>query len=285
MLKKLEPGKTIIGKIDGKVEGVYRNFTVYYGNVVDPVINGKMYHLPEPDYMSLLKEFLQSNDGQQYQVPTVSEVKQAVKELINQEEQIRSAQDEKRAKLQKELEEREAVKKEQAQEEERKLRLKEIQVQEEANALKKIEVKTLKNRNKLLLIISIIMAIINIAVLGITLYFNVDNFKNVKSESTVESETKQVEKVETLEDKIIGEWNNKSVTAKKQDVNEEHNMPTFLIIKENGVLETESGAWIYKIEDNTITLPYGINEKNYKIAYNNNTITLSDEAFDAIYVR
>lgn len=285
MLKELEPGKTIIGKIDGKVEGVYRNFTVYYGNVVDPVINGKMFHLPESDYMSLLKEFLQSEDGQQYQIPTVNEVKQAVKDLINQEEQIRSAQEEKRTKLQKELEEREAAKKEQAEDEERKLRLKEIQVQEEANALKKIEVKTLKSRNKLLLIISIIMAIINIAVLGLFLYSNIDEFKIIKSVPAVESETKQVEKVETLEDKIIGEWSIQSVTAKKQDVNEEHNMPAFLIIKENGVLETESGAWIYKIEDNAIILPYGISEKNYTIAYNDNIITLSNEAFDAIYAR
>lgn len=89
-LLELVPGKTVIGHEKGKINGVYQDLTILYGNAISPVTNiDNPLHYKEEAYMEMLKNFLNSEEGMKYRVPTKEEVDQATIEVLNMEERIR----------------------------------------------------------------------------------------------------------------------------------------------------------------------------------------------------
>ena len=117
MAKKLEAGVTEIGTIKGADEdGYIRTFTILYGNVADPVIDGEVLHLEEPRYKKMLKEFLDSEEGMKYEVPSEEEVQEACEYMLNQENEVKQnqikAQEEEERRIQEEIAEQERVEKE-----------------------------------------------------------------------------------------------------------------------------------------------------------------------------
>ena len=55
-LKKLEPGKTEIGKVVSKdQDGMIRDFVIYYGNAASPLVDGNVMHLKESRYQEMLR--------------------------------------------------------------------------------------------------------------------------------------------------------------------------------------------------------------------------------------
>ena len=172
--KQLISGKTEIGKIDGKYKGIFRNFTIYYGNVASPVIDNKVLHLNEEDYMNMLRDFLESDEGMEYDIPTGKEVKDTIRDLINQETMIVAAKEEKKKQEEQERNERERKEQRERDEADIALRKKELDAQNEANELKKIEVDSLKKRIKLQRIFLVAMVVLNVLCLcglGILAYF------------------------------------------------------------------------------------------------------------------
>lgn len=89
--RKLEPGKTLIGKYRGKDEyGKIHNFQVYYGNVLFPQINGKFGHIPDEDeYLQILEDFLNQPENEDYIIPTPIEIDEAAVYMLNLEEEYR----------------------------------------------------------------------------------------------------------------------------------------------------------------------------------------------------
>ena len=82
--KKLEPGKTIIGTFPTKDEsGIIHKYTVYYGNIVSPPIDGKYKPIKKERYMKMLKDFLESDDGLDYEIPTDEEIEDANIQMEN----------------------------------------------------------------------------------------------------------------------------------------------------------------------------------------------------------
>ena len=96
--KPLIPGKTPIGKINGKVEGQWRELTILYGNVATPVINNNFIHLKNDIYMDMLVKFLESEEGLEYIAPSEEEVNQATLHVLNIEEQVKNKEKEETAK-------------------------------------------------------------------------------------------------------------------------------------------------------------------------------------------
>ncbi len=98
---KLVPGQTIIGRaflIDDST-GMIDDYTVYYGNALQPVVNNQIMHLEPNDYKTMLTAFLDEDTdvdekfiiepgGSQYDIPTEIEVKQATVEMLNREKAI-----------------------------------------------------------------------------------------------------------------------------------------------------------------------------------------------------
>ena len=92
---KLEPGKTVIGTVNLEDdEGIIREFTVYYGNALEPIINGILGKMDDADYEKLLGAFLKEEEiddetievaegGGQYDIPTKAEVRKARIEIRN----------------------------------------------------------------------------------------------------------------------------------------------------------------------------------------------------------
>lgn len=76
-LKKLEIGKTKIGSKRGMFHGEYREFSIYYGNYVQPIVNGEFYEVNEDVYKNMLEDFLNTDEGREYKVPTVQEFEDA----------------------------------------------------------------------------------------------------------------------------------------------------------------------------------------------------------------
>ena len=76
--KKLVPGETKIGEIPSKDEsGDIYIFSIYFGNLLVPVVNGKFRCLKEPKYREVLSTFLESDEGKEYVIPTEEEIQRA----------------------------------------------------------------------------------------------------------------------------------------------------------------------------------------------------------------
>lgn len=89
MSKKLEVGKTFIGHVKAKdSNNILLDFELLYGNALKPPINGKIGHLPVNKYNDMLREFLDSEEGSEYDIPTEEEVEQASIEILNNEMRI-----------------------------------------------------------------------------------------------------------------------------------------------------------------------------------------------------
>ena len=122
-MRNLVPGQTKIGTQNAKDKNnIILTFTVYYGNVLEPPIDGKIGHLPKNNYRTMLEEFLNSEEGEEYAIPTEDEVEQASKDMLNKETEIlmrAKLQQEREKKIQerkKEEEETEAAPKEEVEE-------------------------------------------------------------------------------------------------------------------------------------------------------------------------
>ena len=98
--EKLEliPGKTEIGQIKGKLNGVYHEITLMYGDVAAQVIDGEFMHLGPEKYRELLNEFLDSVEGQQYRRPSDQEIEDATNKMLELEDKVieKRKEDEKR---------------------------------------------------------------------------------------------------------------------------------------------------------------------------------------------
>ena len=101
-VQKLEliPGKTEIGQIKGKLNGVYHEITMMYGDVAAQVIDGEFMHLGPERYRKLLDEFLDSVEGQQYRRPSDQEIEDATNKMLELEDKVieKRKEDEKRRK-------------------------------------------------------------------------------------------------------------------------------------------------------------------------------------------
>ena len=98
---KLEAGKTVIGLAfvtdEDKLNST--DFTVYYGNALEPMINNRVLHLKDKDYRAMLKAFLDGKQldqnvfwieegGREYDIPSEKEVRAASLEMLNREAQM-----------------------------------------------------------------------------------------------------------------------------------------------------------------------------------------------------
>ena len=82
-LKKLVPGETLIGVRTGTVQGELRQISIFFGNFVNPmnIHNGRYVPLKKKEYLKILNEFLDSEEGRQYQKPTEEEINSAFAEV------------------------------------------------------------------------------------------------------------------------------------------------------------------------------------------------------------
>lgn len=85
---KLIPGQTKIGTTVRKDNNDVIEFTVYYGNVLQPLIDGKVMHLTVDEYLKTLFEFLQSEEGKAYDKPTADEAQRACDEMVDKEHKV-----------------------------------------------------------------------------------------------------------------------------------------------------------------------------------------------------
>ena len=87
---KLEAGKTLIGKTNAKDKEsqLIYEFEVYYGNILYPPRNNKVGHLPKDEYEKVLNDFLNTDEGLKYDLPTDVEVEQANIEMLNKEMEL-----------------------------------------------------------------------------------------------------------------------------------------------------------------------------------------------------
>ena len=95
--KPLIPGKTPIGKINGKIDGQWRELTILYGNVATPIINNNFMHLNQDVYMEMLVKFLETDEGLEYIAPSEEEVNKATLQVLNIEEQVKNKEKEQTA--------------------------------------------------------------------------------------------------------------------------------------------------------------------------------------------
>ena len=94
--KKLIPGETQIGTVISKDNnGMIRDFSIYYGNVASPIIDGNILHMKEERYLDMLKTFLESETGREYEIPAEDEVKQATIEMLNRETRLKRQKEQK----------------------------------------------------------------------------------------------------------------------------------------------------------------------------------------------
>ena len=90
MARRLQAGITAIGEINGKDNrNMIQKFTILYGNVADPIVDGKIMHLREDLYKDMLNKFLESEEGKKYQIPSDDEVEQAIIDMRNREEEVK----------------------------------------------------------------------------------------------------------------------------------------------------------------------------------------------------
>lgn len=94
MEKELEVGKTLLGVTVAEYKGRIVPIKVYYGNYVTAKdkgdlqlkIDGEFIHQKPELYLKLLRDFLNSEEGRSYKVPTKEEVQSAVAKVLADEE-------------------------------------------------------------------------------------------------------------------------------------------------------------------------------------------------------
>ncbi len=93
-IRPLEIGKTKLGEISAMApDGKYVNLSVYYGNYVYPMVGDEYQHQTQEAYIKLLKTFLDSEEGQQYLIPTQQEVNTACLVVANKEKEFMEKRD------------------------------------------------------------------------------------------------------------------------------------------------------------------------------------------------
>ena len=100
MEKELEVGKTLLGVTVAEYKGRIVPIKVYYGNYVTAKdkgdvqlkIDGEFIHQKPELYLKLLRDFLNSEEGRSYKVPTKEEVQSAVAKVLGDEE-MRAAEE------------------------------------------------------------------------------------------------------------------------------------------------------------------------------------------------
>ena len=100
MEKELEVGKTLLGVTVAEYKGRIVPIKVYYGNYVTAKdkgdlqlkIDGEFIHQKPELYLKLLRDFLNSEEGRSYKVPTKDEVQAAVAKVLADED-IREAEE------------------------------------------------------------------------------------------------------------------------------------------------------------------------------------------------
>ena len=83
-LKKMIPGETQIGTKTGTIQGELRQIRIFYGNFVNPmnIHNGKYVPLKKKEYLKILNEFLDSDEGKEYQRPSEEDIDRAFTEVM-----------------------------------------------------------------------------------------------------------------------------------------------------------------------------------------------------------
>lgn len=197
-MEKLEIGKTQIGTIEGKFNGIYDHFKIYYGNVAEPTVDGKVLHLDEEKYNVMLAQFIQDQKekGIEYAVPSLKTVNEATKEMINREAEVNRAKNEELKKKQIEREEQALLRQETLKEKDFELRKQEIDAQKERNRIEQENVDTFKKKIKTLKVVNIILIILFTCLCAIG-GLHVYKYKEATSEITSQ--------VEAIRDSVINE--------------------------------------------------------------------------------
>lgn len=82
--KKLEPLGTVIGALSVKLpDGSFHTFQVLYGGALYPWVDGKMQYVKQDMYKKILRDFLNSEEGKEYEVPTETEIMEVRTEILN----------------------------------------------------------------------------------------------------------------------------------------------------------------------------------------------------------
>lgn len=82
--KKLEPLGTVIGALSVKLpNGSFHTFQVLYGGALYPWVDGKMQYVKQDMYKKILRDFLSSEEGKEYEVPTETEIMEVRTEILN----------------------------------------------------------------------------------------------------------------------------------------------------------------------------------------------------------
>lgn len=82
--KDLKVGETVIATVTGKVNNRWQSVPVLYGNLCKNYVNGEIKQIREDVYDNYVQEFLQSDDGKEYRIPTKEQLQQAKIEMKNQ---------------------------------------------------------------------------------------------------------------------------------------------------------------------------------------------------------
>jgi len=82
-LKKLVPGETLIGTKIGTIQGELKQIRIFYGNFINPmnIHNGRYVPLKKKEYLKILEEFLDSEEGRGYERPNEEEINEAFAEV------------------------------------------------------------------------------------------------------------------------------------------------------------------------------------------------------------
>ena len=81
--KELIPGETLIGTKTGTIQGELRQIRIFYGNFINPmnIHNGKYIPIKKKEYLKILNEFLNSDEGREYRKPSEVEISEAFTEV------------------------------------------------------------------------------------------------------------------------------------------------------------------------------------------------------------
>lgn len=82
--KDLVVGKTVIAQVTGKVNGRWQSVPVLYGNLCQNYVNGDIKQIREDVYDKYVQEFLESDEGKEYKIPTKEQLRQAKIAIKNQ---------------------------------------------------------------------------------------------------------------------------------------------------------------------------------------------------------
>lgn len=87
MARDLLVGQTQIGTSPRTIPstGEIIEFEVYYGNVLLPLVDNEIKHLPDDEYLEILANFFSTEAGREYNVPTPKQVTEASQEMYERE--------------------------------------------------------------------------------------------------------------------------------------------------------------------------------------------------------